>query len=29
MMLHQLIESYKHIAHETPDYDTFLVKTDK
>ena len=28
-MLHQLIESYKFIAHETTDRDIFLVKTDK
>ena len=29
MMLHQLIESYKFIAHETTEKDSFLVKTDK
>ena len=29
MMMHQLIESYKFVAHETPDQNTFLVKTDR
>lgn len=28
-MLHQLIESYKFIAHEATDRESFLVKTDK
>lgn len=29
MMMHQLIESYKFVAHETPETNTFLVKTDR
>ena len=29
IMLHQLIESYKYIAHESTQKNIFLVKTDK